>query len=604
MAEPVEWSPDGTPRSPRFGDVYRPRTGALEQARQVFLGGCGLPAAWAGQPRWCVLETGFGLGLNFLATWRAWRDDPARPALLHFAAIEAFPVSADDVRRSAEAHPELRELADELAAQWWGLTPGFHRLAFEGWRVLLTLCVGDAAELLPEQAFAADSVFLDGFDPLRNPQMWALPVLQAVARCCRRGTALASWTASSQVRRDLQTCGFVVTKVPGVPPKRESLHARYEPAWTPRGGPPEGRRAAGRAIVVGAGLAGAAAAASLARRGWRVQVLDAAEQPASGASGLPAGLLAPHTSPDDNLLSRLSRAGVRVTLGEAARLLRGDVDWQRGGSLEVQVGDRRPLPDLGPGGSAWQQARDDGVWHEAAAWIRPAALVRAWLANEGIEWRGRSRVTRLARTGEAWSALDAHGDVIATADLVVVAAALGSGELAPGVPLALNPVRGQVSWGPMPSGDGLPSHPLNGNGHFLPGIPLPDGPAWLSGSTYSRGDRGLDVRPQDQAANFERLRGLSPSLAARLRPQFDSGEVRAWTGTRCASSDRRPLVGELAPGLWVSTAMGSRGLTFAALCAELLCARLHGEPWPLPRRLGRALDAARPTRPGRGTAGP
>ena len=37
--------------------------------------------------------------------------------------------------------------------------------------------------------------------------------------------------------------------------------------------------------------------------------------------------------------------------------------------------------------------------------------------------------------------------------------------------------------------------------------------------------------------------------------------------------------------------MGSRGLTFAPLCAELLAARLHGEPLPLESKLAQALDA-------------
>ncbi|MDB5779265.1 MAG: hypothetical protein JWP93_1630, partial [Polaromonas sp.] len=48
-----------------------------------------------------------------------------------------------------------------------------------------------------------------------------------------------------------------------------------------------------------------------------------------------------------------------------------------------------------------------------------------------------------------------------------------------------------------------------------------------------------------------------------------------------------PLAGQ--PDLWVSTGMGSRGLTFAALCAELLAARLHGEPFPMEQRLADAL---------------
>ena len=61
--------------------------------------------------------------------------------------------------------------------------------------------------------------------------------------------------------------------------------------------------------------------------------------------------------------------------------------------------------------------------------------------------------------------------------------------------------------------------------------------------------------------------------------------------------DRRPLVGPLdgaaMPGVWVSTAMGSRGLSFAALCAELLAAHWHGEPLSLPATLAKALNTAR-----------
>src|SRR3954471_16089662 len=100
-------------------------------------------AAWAGQPQWRVLETGFRLGLNFLATWHAWRSDPLRPGLLHFCAIEPRPVAADDLLHAAASDPALHGLAQALATQWQGLVPGFHRLSFENGRVLLTLCVGE-----------------------------------------------------------------------------------------------------------------------------------------------------------------------------------------------------------------------------------------------------------------------------------------------------------------------------------------------------------------------------------------------------------------------------------------------------------------------------
>lgn len=604
MAQAVEWDAAGTPRSPRFDDVYRSAAGGLAQARHVFLQGCGLPAAWAHRPHWVILETGFGLGMNFLATWRAWKDDPQRPRILHFVSIEAWPVAAQDLLRSAQAHPELQPLAEELARQWDGLLPGLHRMAFEGGHVLLTLCVGDVQDMLKRQALRADAVFLDGFEPQRNPAMWEPATLKAVARLCARDAAVATWTVAGDVRRALAQAGFQVEKAEGLAPKRHCLRGRYAPSWEPRGLVQMPGVVPARCAVIGGGLAGAAVAASLARRGWQVQVFDAEAEPAAGASGLPAGLMAPHQSPDDNLLSRLSRAGIRITLQQARGLLREGEDWQPSGALQHRIADTRTPPDLGPQGLPWTRDASpvqkeqaglpaDGCawWHAKAAWIRPAALVRAWLAQPAIQWHGATRVRQLRQHAGLWQVQAEQGKVVACVELVVVAAAYASAALLPR-PLALQPVRGQVSWSHARI-EGLPPFPLNGNGHFLPAVPVEGQLAWLSGSTYGRGDAGLEPRARDHHANLERLRVLAPDAAARLAPLFAAAAVRAWTGVRCASADRRPLVGALLPGLWASTAMGSRGLSFAALCAELLAARLHGEPLPLERKLAQALDLAR-----------
>ncbi|HWI80398.1 FAD-dependent 5-carboxymethylaminomethyl-2-thiouridine(34) oxidoreductase MnmC [Ramlibacter sp.] len=610
MAEPVEWLPDGTPRSPRFQDIYRSSTGGLAQARHVFLHGCGLPHAWAGQPQWRILETGFGLGMNFLAAWRAWKDDPRRPRMLHFASVEAWPAGAADLLRSAAAHPELAPLAGALAAQWVGLVPGVHRLVFEDGRVLLTLLVADVQDALREPAFLADSVFLDGFDPERNPDMWRRHTLKAVARHCRVGTTLASWTVAGEVRRGLAECGFQVARSDGLPPKRQCLRATFEPAWELKRPAAATATPAGRCIVVGAGLAGAAAAASLARRGWDVTVVDEATAPAAGASALPAGLLAPHQSSDDGLLARLSRSGVRITLQQATSMLRAGEDWQPGGVLEHRIAGAPRLPPHDAGAwRVWTRAADAAqkaaagldpgaaaTWHELAAWITPAALVRAWLAQPGVAWCGQTAVRELQPHGDGWRLIGSDGEVLADAGLVVLAAAHRTAALLPGA-LPLQPVRGQVSWGFQGASVQLPPFPVNGNGHFIPGVPVGRGTAWLCGSTYDRADADVEPRMQDHAANLGKLRLLLPLVADRLAPAFANGTVGAWTGVRCASADRRPYVGEVQPGLWVSTAMGSRGLTFAALCGELLAARLHGEPLPLEPRLAAALDTARSLRP-------
>lgn len=636
MSETIEWMPDGTPYSPRFADRYHSENGGLDQARQVFLAGCGLPGAWAGQTQWRILETGFGFGLNFLVTWAAWKADPARPRRLHFISTEAFPVTAHDLRRALPQSPELRALATQLAEQFHGLLPGVHRLAFEQGQVQLTLYIGDAQAQLRQQMPTADSVYLDGFSPARNPGIWDPHTLKAVARCCRRGTRLATWTIARAVRDALAENGFEVTKMPGVPPKRDNLQARFNPRWEPRrradpwsDAPALPAAEARDCIVVGGGLAGAAVAFQLAQRGWRVTVLDQAEAPAAGASGLPAGLFAPHVSPDDSVLSRLSRSGVRTTMQLAHTLLAAGYDWQHCGVLEHRVESTDGLIGLprdwrleGPGADAqphpgqdWSRPADaeqraqagldaaaPACWHRQAGWIRPAQLVRALLDHPGIAWRGQCHVASLRHADGSWQALDAQGLVLGEAPLLVVATGYGSDRLLP-AHWPLQRMRGQVSWGTQAGlpADALPPFPVNGKGSLVPHIPLASGePGWFMGSTFERGHDALPPSAEDQiaahAANAQRLQALLPEKSAALAPAFQA-TPRLWAGVRLATHDRLPLVGPVdplrQPGLWTCTAMGARGITLAQLCAELLAARLHGEPLPLDARLAQALSTAR-----------
>lgn len=234
--EAVDWQPDGLPRSPRFGEGYRTRSGALAQAATVFLGGCGLPQAWQGQSAHTVLETGFGLGINFLATWARWEADPVRCGVLHFASVEAHPVASEDLLRSAHAASaepgadpllaaRLVKLAEALAGAWGQLRAGRQTWTFAHGRVHLTLAVGDVAPMLSSLDILADSIFLDGFSPSVNPQMWSPQTLAGVSRHARAGTRLATYTTQRDVRDRLEALGWVVRRCPGLAPKKHRLEA-------------------------------------------------------------------------------------------------------------------------------------------------------------------------------------------------------------------------------------------------------------------------------------------------------------------------------------------------------------------------------------------
>ncbi len=590
-----------------------------------------MPEAWAYQPHWCVLDTAFGLGFNFLKTWQAWRDDPNRPCLLHFVAAEAHVAYKAELLQCASAHPDLvplLPLAEELAAQWNGLLPGTHRLAFEGGYVLLTLGIGDAQNWLKAQHLCADSVYLSATSQ-RHPDGLDAHMLKAVARCCRRGTRLSSWTTEHGVISGLKQCGFEIHRTPDTQAQRPPLQAVFNPPWEPRkkADPTWPRpRPAQRCLVIGAGLAGAAAAASLARRGWAVTVLDAHLAPAGGASSLPAGFLAPHVSPDDGVLSRLSRSGLRATWRAVAELLAPD-DWQASGVLQKRLDASARLPaDWPEAGAYWSRdavAAGDAqppLWHAAGGWVKPARLVEALLNTPGVSWQCGQGVAVLRRAsnagpGPGWQALDATGNCLAEAELVVVAAGPASASLVASVSKQapqLQPVRGQVMWGPWPKpnanlatathfASALPPSPVNGLGGLIPLFTATaDGesmPHWLLGATFERGESQPLIRAEDTQQLQDRLAQLWPSAAKALAPHVAAGQTHTWAGVRCGSPDRLPLVGPIdeaaAPGLWLCTAMGSRGLTFAVLCGELLAAWANDEPLPIEKRLAQHLLASR-----------
>lgn len=374
------------------------------------------------------------------------------------------------------------------------------------------------------------------------------------------------------------------------------------------------------ALVVGAGLAGAAVTAALIHRGWRVSLLDAADGPAQGASSLPVGMLSPHTTRAPTPLSRLSALGVAAMRVELERLL--------------------------PQGAGWHACEVDNLGHDPgrhpAALVRPGALVAAWLAEAQATGRlhchWNAAVHRVAPAANGgWQALHEEGHGLAQAPVAVVASAFGSralladqSGLALPQGLPLHPVKGQLSLAALqPAEAPLAERPQRDKGVFVPsyqdsGLP-PNWPAhlWAAGSTYHRGDSSTHTTPADHERNAHTLAGFHPGAADRLRQRAQHNELLAWAQVRCASLDRLPLVGALPhavecaqwlsqpqhrgrrahlvdlprwPGLFVLCALGSRGLSLAHWCAQQLAALLDGETPESPidsADLMRAVDPAR-----------
>ena len=215
----------GTPVSNDFDDIYFDREDGLAESRYVFLTGNSLPARWQAHIEFTLVETGFGTGLNLLATWQAWRQAQPAQAWLHYLSIEGYPLQAHEIANALTPWPELAALGDRLLAQYPRAAPGCYQLRFPEDRLQVTLFFADIAPALKSIAAPVHAWYLDGFAPAKNPAMWQPALFQTMAACTPQGGTAATFTVAGLVRRGLAAAGFTVDKTPGFGAKREVLRA-------------------------------------------------------------------------------------------------------------------------------------------------------------------------------------------------------------------------------------------------------------------------------------------------------------------------------------------------------------------------------------------
>lgn len=397
-------------------------------------------------------------------------------------------------------------------------------------------------------------------------------------------------------------------------------------------------RIAADAMIIGAGLAGCALAERLSMRGLDLVLLDAADVPARRASGNPAGVFHPVVSADDSLAARATRAGFLYALRQWAALeAQGfGFDWRADGLVqaattpEEEASYRTAIATLGfPSELVQYVSTDDayailgvqpafgGLYFPHGGMLDPASLCHAQLAAAS----SRTSVTRCFNCTAAtlryrdglWHALGADGHRIASAPLAIVANAADASRLASLEHAPVSSIRGQLSW-LDPSPIAMLRHPLIGDGYVLPNETHRG--RQLIGASYELDDLDEQLRPDSQQDNLERLGRLVPAMAATLHTQSFDRPLAGRVAFRCVTSDRMPMIGQLAdedaaredaarlrgawpldlprqPGLYGAYAYGSRGLTWAALGAEIIASRIFGEPLPVTRDIGDAFDPAR-----------
>lgn len=526
------------------------------------------PALWRGRERFTVFDADHGDGQRFRSIVQAWLADPARPAKLHVIA-----------RDTAGALPGLFRMPQPHA----GLT--------------LDLLCAPAAAGLAQLPASLDAVLLHGL----QGSDWVRPLV----RLCRTGTQCVNLGLDHAQQQAMAAAGFGANGF-----------SSRQPFPVPAPRPPR------QAIVVGAGLAGAAACERLCARGWQVALIERHAQAATEASGNPSGIFMPILSKDDSIPTRLSRAAFLYALrywdllGGIGRAFAGEqcgvLHLPRDAAFAATQRDIAQRHAFPPDFAQWLSSdaasallkapAPDGAWlFPRGGWANPASLCAAMLAACGtrLDARYGAGSVSVQHAGGQWLVRDAGGALLASAPVLVNAAGAAGAALLPDCALPLERIRGQVSF--LPPG-AVPALPLVvcRDAYMTPSS---SGVVSL-GASYDNGD--------DTALRASSHQDNLGKVAAMLgRPGLGQGAPLAGrVGFRSVAPDRLPLVGSLPAaagtarierlrelprqaGLYGLLGYASRGLTWAPLAAELLAAMLDDEPLPLEAALVQAIDPGR-----------
>lgn len=434
--------------------------------------------------------------------------------------------------------------------------------------------------------------------------------------------------ASARTWRGLLTpavrCRFLVREPVGVPARDGGLWVRAdEGTWRVPGDEAE-PSAPSRAIVVGAGVAGAFTAYELSRRGVAVDVIDRWGAPASGASALRAGIIHPHWQAADGPTARLTRLGferMRDLLDDFPEAFdacgvfdsaEDDAEWAK---WSEACAAKKPFPiterfavltdrEAARARTGLPLARG-GWWFPRAGVVRPSLLARRLLEASSARMLMGAEV-RLVRESGLWRARFRKGGAVAAeAPVAVLASALDSCGLLDVPPdfFGLSPLYGRIS---LLRDTDFPTVRCAVTGHgYL--VRTDEGFCGV-GATYEQGVAAQYPAGEAHARNMEAFSRLLSDFPNVLWGGF-------YAGVRAVARDRMPLAGRVtrpsdleglrfrgrpelkdlpvSENLWGLFGLGSRGLTWGRILAEHVAAQMTGEPTILPESLARAVSPGR-----------
>ena len=552
-----------TPRSEEYNDIYFCEEDGLAEGDHVFLKGNGLPGKWENRANFVIAETGFGTGLNFLASWLKWDETAKAGQHLTYISFEKYPLSKEKIREALSRwKTELGGRLEIMLDAYPALIAGWHNIEINP-GITLLLIFDDVNRALPELNAQVDAWFLDGFAPAKNPEMWSETVFKAMAKNSHSDTTVASFTAAGLVKNGLRTVGFHIAKTRGFGRKRDMIYGHFLG---------DKKRAEPKKVtsvaVIGGGLAGTSIAAKLAGYGVKVDLYED-KSIASGASGNARGLFNPRFTAQRNGISEFYASAFALTLRRFSRM--ENIGYQPLGSLHLLTDPEKAKRLIG--------ACENWGWHENHMRIVDAGeasrIAGIPLSSGALYLPQAGFVDPAKLCAELSKNVKVISDQLVHYDsynAVIIAAGLGSIAFNQLNDIPLHTVRGQISYAPETD----LTKQLKANICYGGYCSAAMGGFHVIGSTFQPWLNDTDVKAEDHDAILSNLNKYVPELATEMK--ITGGRA----ALRTTSKDRFPVVGKVNDNLYVSTAHGSHGIISSLLSAEIIAAEITGRVQPVP----------------------
>ena len=578
-----------------YGDIFFDKTDAIKESEHVYIKTNKLASRFKKKSNYTIAELGFGTGLNFLLTWKLWLQVKTSKSTLTYISFESAPLTRIDLLRVHALFKDLTHLSKIFLKKLPPLYQGTHRIFLELGNVNLIIIYDDFLSLTNFN-FKADTWYLDGFSPKKNPHAWSDKLFKEIYRCTNFNGTLSTFTVAGNIRRGLLKNNFTVFKNRGVGNKKEILYALKEQKYNIIKFKSMSLKNIEPVAVIGSGISGASLIYSLRKRNIKCFLIDKSSQLGNGASGNNVALQMPKLTLDESPYGLLSLEAFSYSRMIAKEL--NSVPRSNGlillPSREREIikfakllNNNWPLELLDKGTSKLQILENINYLYMRSSGIVDNKKFIKNLVGD-IEFISKFNVKNIEMTkGGYKNIVDIYGNKL-HAKTIIWANGYEMLDLNKKTPII--PTSGQVTY--------LNKTNLTSNlkvnfsyGHFI-------SQAYKGyhqiGASFNRSDN-LKYREIDQINNVN-------SIPYFLKKIFSNNisDLKYRVSVRASTKDRMPFLGTLTSitgkkekDIFVLGGMGAWGFVYAPFYAEILVQKILNEPMIVSEKIEKLLNLDR-----------